>query len=141
MTSAVESMGIQLQRGNGASPESFTTIAEVKDISGPEITLDTLDVTTHSSSGHYEEVIPTILRSGEVTFDVNWVPADATHQGLITDRDNRTKRTFTMIMTDPGTATWTFAAYVTKFAVAGPVVGVLGGSITLKITGQPTLTY
>jgi hypothetical protein len=47
-----------------------TVIAQVKSVSGPGIKLDTVDVTTHDSTGGWEEVVGTILRSGEVK--LNW---------------------------------------------------------------------
>ena len=43
-----------------------TEVAQVTSISGPGISLDTVDVTEHDGDG-WEEVVATILRSGEVT--------------------------------------------------------------------------
>ena len=139
----IAAFGTLLKIGDGGSPtESFTTIAEVTDISGPELGLDTEDITNHSSTGGWEEVIPTILRSGEVSFEINYDPAGATHDastGLIADMVAKTKRNFQLIFPDTGTTTWSFSAYVTKFAPSEPVAGKLAASVGLKISGQPTL--
>ena len=70
-TKAVTSHGTLLKVGDGASPEVFATIAEVKDISGPGTTLSTEDATNHDSGG-WREPVPTLLEGGEVTFDLNY---------------------------------------------------------------------
>jgi len=55
------------------------------------------------------------------------------------DLKNRTKRNFQLVFPDVGATTWAFAAYVTGFEPSAPVDDLLGASVTLKITGQPTL--
>lgn len=142
MTDALSGHGTLLQIGDGADPENFTTIAEVRDITGPGLGLDTADVTSHDSTGGWEEHIGTILRSGEVTFDVNYIPTDGTHDassGLINDQESRTLRNFQLVFPDGGGTTWSFAALVTGFDPTGPVDGELTASVTLKPSGQPTL--
>ena len=142
MTSAISSFGTLLQLGDGASTEAFATIAEVLDISGPDLTLDTEEVTSHSSTDGWDEHVATILRGGEVTFDVNFVPAGATHSyaaGLLKDMTDRTLRNFQLVLPDGDTTTWAFSAYVTKFPLSAPVAGALRSSVTLLISGKPTL--
>ena len=142
MTNAIDAFGTLLQRGDGATPESFTTIGEVGDIEGPELETDTEDVTNHSSTGGYEEVIGTILRTGEVTFPVNYIPTNATHNattGLLLDWKNKTLRNFQLVFPDGSSTTWSFSAIVTAFAPQAPVAGKLGADVTLKLSGQPTL--
>lgn len=142
MTSALSSFGTLVKKGDGGSPESFTTIAELLDIEGPELELDTEEATSHSSPDGWAEYIGTILDGGEVSFDVNYVPTNATHNattGLIKDMTGRTKRNFQIVFPDSGNTTWSFTALVTKVGPAAPVRGALKGSITLKVTGKPTL--
>lgn len=143
MTEAISAFGTLLKIGDGSGPpENFTNIAEVRDIAGPNLSLDVEDVTSHTSAGGWEEVVATILRSGQVTFDCNFVPADATHDpstGLIADMVNRVLRTFQLVFPDTATTTWEFSAYVVGFNPAEPVAGSLSAAIALKISGQPTL--
>lgn len=140
---AISSFGTLLKIGDGGTPtENFTTIFEVLDIKPPPIERDTEDATNHSSPGGWEEWIPTIKKGGEVTFDINWDPAHATHSfttGLLKDLDDGTKRNFQVVFPDTGNTTWSFPAYVTKFEPDAPVKGKLTASVTLKISGQPTL--
>lgn len=119
------------------------TIAQVTSISGPGITLDTEDVTSMDSTGAWEEVVGTILRSGEVTADIVYDPAAATHKndsgGLLYDLISRTAQTYSITFPDTAASVWSFSALVTGFEPSAPVDGALTASVTLKLTGQPTL--
>ena len=127
--------GTLLKRGG-------TTIANVTNISGPGLSLDTEDVTSMESTGAWEEVVATILRSGEISVDLAWDPAAATHKnsagGMLNDMTIRTATTYSIVF--PGSVTWSFTAYVTGWEPAAPVDGALTVAAKLKITGQPTLT-
>lgn len=139
---AISAFGTLLKIGDGGGTEVFTTIAEVKDISGPSFSMDTVELTTHSSTGAWKEYLGTLLDAGEVTFDVNFTPTGATHSqstGLIRDMKNRTLRHFQLVWPDVGATTWSFSAYVTGFEPSAPVDNLLGASVTLKISGAPTL--
>ena len=139
---ATAAYGTLLQLGDGGAPENFVTIAEVLDIAGPTLGLDVAETTSHDRPGGYEEWVGTILRTGEVSFDVNFLPTDATQSfgaGLILDQANRTLRNFQLVFTDVGATTWAFAALVTGFEPAAPVADKLSASVTLKLSGQPTL--
>jgi len=141
-TSAIPAYGTLLQLGDGGTPENFTTIAEVRDIGGPELGLDTVDVTSHDSPGAWEELIATIKRSGSVTFGINYIPTGATHDattGLIASFAAKTRENFKLVFPDGLTTTWAFAAYVVGLSPSAPVAGELSASVTLKLTGQPTL--
>ena len=133
MTDALSSFGILLKRGDGGSPESFATIAELRDV-GTEETLETEDATTHASPGAWDEVIATIQSAGEVSMEVNYVPGDATHAALIADKRARTLRNFQLVLPDT-LLTESFAAYVTKVGRPYPVKGVMRGSFTLRRSG------
>lgn len=136
--------GAQLQIGDGATPtEGFTTIAEVLDIGGPELTRDTEDVTPHDAVDGYEEFIATLRRTGEVTFDVNFVPSHATHGtgsgGLIGLYESDELTNFRLVMAASIGYTWSFAAMVTRVSPSNPVTGAARASVTLKPSGKPTL--
>ncbi len=140
---AVPAFGTLMQIGDGAGTESFTTIAEVKDITPPQFSRETIDVTNHSSPGGWEEVIASIKRSGNVSFDCNWIPNSPTHDfasGLGADFQSGVNRHWRIVFPAAAGITWTFSGFITAFNPAAPVLGVLGLSITIKVTGQPVLT-
>lgn len=141
MTQVKSSFGTFLQVGDGATPENFTTIAEVGDISGPAVSRDTEEVTNHSSPDGYEEFITTIKRSGEVTFPINFIPTDPTHDqstGLLAMLDSGVLKNWRLLLSTTGRR-WQFAALVTNFEGASPVVGKQSADVTLKISGKPFL--
>lgn len=139
MSDAISSFGTLLQIGDGGGPENFTTIGEVKDISGPDLKLNTEDVTNHSSPGGWMEKVGTLLEAGTVDFDINYVPTEATHDattGLLADMIARTKRNFKLVFPDAGATTWPFTAIVANFKPGAPVSGVLTATVSLEVTGS-----
>jgi predicted secreted protein len=123
-----------------AGEASFSAIAYVQNIGGPGLALDTEDVTTHDSTAAFEEVVGTILRSGELSLDILYDPNNATHDaatGLVSMLENKTLSAFQLVF--PGPYQWDFAAYVTGFETSEPHDGALTAAVKLKITGAPTL--
>lgn len=140
-TQVKSSFGTFLQVGDGGAPESFTTIAEVGDISGPAISRDTEEVTNHSSPNGWEEFIATIGRSGEISFPINFIPTDPTHNevtGLVAMVGDGLLRNFRVLISTTGRR-WQLAALVTNFEPASPVVGKNSADVTLKVSGKPIL--
>jgi hypothetical protein len=135
--------GTQLKRGDGATPtESFTTVGEVLNFSGPEGSAPAIDVTSFDSTA--TEVIAGLPDNGEVSFDTNFVGGNAQQQGLEADRIAGTLRNFRLQLNDNASSptTYAFSAIVTK-------VGLAGGdsnqayklSITLRVSGATTKIY
>lgn len=116
---------------------SGTTLAEVTNISGPGLTLDALEMTSHDSSGD-REFIGGLMDGGEVTCEVNFLPANATHKQVIADMKARTVTTWSIVWSDGSSTTWSFSAFPTAFEPSAPVDGKLSASITLKVTGSVT---
>lgn len=142
MTQAIKTFGVLLKAGDGGDPEAFTAVAEVKNVGGPSFSRDGEDATHHQSSGAWEESVPTILRSGEISLEVNLIPADPTHDastGVLADLVGGDVRNWQLVLPDTDETTWSFAGYVNKYETGFPVSGVLTASIGIKLTGQPTL--
>ena len=143
MSNAISSFGTLLQIGDGATTEVFTTIAEVMDISGPGLAQATAEVTSHTSTNRYREFIATVKDGGEISFDINFVPTDGTHDpttGLLSVFESGASTNYQIVFPDTGSTTWALPAIVTGFEPAEPVDGALTASLTLKVSGQPTLT-
>lgn len=130
--------GTELQRGNGADPEVFAAVGQVRSFDGPSESADQLDVTTHDSPGDYREKLPSFLDAGEVTLEVLWDPALISHVNLRTDLRNKTRRNFRMVWPDTAATTESFAAYVTGYSRGAPHDAELTASITLLIDGPVT---
>ena len=140
---AISSFGTLLKIGDGAGTEVFTTIAQVMDIDGPGLTLGTQEVTPQTAPDRAKVYIGTLIDGGEVSMDINYEPAGATHDqttGLIKDMLDVTLRNFQVIFPDAGTTTWAFSAFVTTFNPTAPVEGALTASVVLKISGLPSIS-
>lgn len=109
--------------------------AQVKNISGPGMSLDTEDVTTHDQATAWEEVVATVLRSGEITLEIVYDPADASQVDLLFDLDAKATDTWALEFQDVGQTAWSFTGYVTRFEPGAPVEGALTASVTIKVTG------
>lgn len=135
---AKAALGTQLKMGDGADPEVFTSIAEVRDISGPETTTATEDVSAHDGDGYVQKVA-TLKDGGDVTFTINYNSA-ASQEALaaIAEANPPTKTNFQIVVPTDTPTTLAFAAYCTSFSWALPVAGVITADITLSVTGAVT---
>jgi len=134
--------GILLKRGNGASPEQFTAIAELIGLAGPTLSRETVDVTHTESTNKYREFIAGLLDAGEVTVDVAWLPDHATQNeatGILKDLHDGTLRNFQIIWPTAAPVTWTIACLVTGVDPTAPIEDRMTASISLKVSGDPTL--
>lgn len=135
-SNALESQGMEIKRGDGASPEVFTTIPEVRSINGPDGSASEIDVSDLSSTSR--EFRMGLQDEGSITLDMMFIPGNTVHAGLRTDRANRTLRNFQLVFTDSPATTWSFAAYVQGLSVSNDLDAVTTASVTLRISGSIT---
>lgn len=138
-SNAISSFGTRLLMGNGATPEVFVDIAELRDIKGPGVELGTVEVTHHLSTDATREHRPTLKDLTEVSFDIAFVPNGPTHDlstGLMSLWKNRTKSNYRLTFTSG--RIWQMAAYVTKMDFSHELENVHMASVTLKPTGAIT---
>jgi hypothetical protein len=135
---AVAAQPTLLQTGNGQCPESFQTISNVSNIKWAKKT-KVVDVSSHSTGDPYQRQFPTMLYTGDVTFDIFWVPEDPTHssaQGGLTNLwKNRIEGDFQFVYPDGHNSTESFSGYVTNMGMTSAVADVLKQSITISGTG------
>lgn len=132
--------GTQLRIGDGGDPEAFTTVAQVRDITGPGLSTNIITASDHDSMGVVTK-LPGLKDGGQVTFDVNLDSAHATHDettGLYGAFVARTDKNWEVVFTD-GT-TWAFSGIVQAFSPNAPVDDALTASITIEVTSIPTLS-
>lgn len=135
----MSAFGTLLKRTNADSPETFTSIANVTNIEGPALTVDFIDVTSHDSSGGFEEFVAGIKRGGEITITGNFDPAStSTHDDVLDDLDAGSEKNYQLVFPTSPTTTWTFACYVTEFSPSAPHDGKLEFTAKFKLTGAVT---
>jgi hypothetical protein len=127
--------GAQFRRGDGASPETFATVADVRAINGMDISRNTDDVTTHDSPDGYMEFIGTLKDAGEVSLELHYRPVS--HDQFMADLDDAAPRTYKLVVPSSPSVTWTFKAIMTGFSQGFPVDGKATGTFGFKVTGKP----
>lgn len=138
MATARKAMGTALKRGDGGSPEVFTTIGRMRNFAGPGLSQETIDVTDLGNVTGYAEYLLGLKDGGEITCELTWDPADAQHAAILgTDFEGQVLRNFKMLWSNSG-VTWSFVALVAKFAPKGDPKTALTADLTLKITGAIT---
>ena len=112
----------------------FVEVAAIGDINGPGVTQEAIDVTTHQST--WREYIAGLPDGGEVSFQIKYDPADASHALLRGAASDSAKHQFKVAFQSGNTAT--FDGIVTSFAITAPVDEALVADMTVKITGPVT---
>lgn len=136
--------GTLLKVGDGASPEVFTSVAEViGPITGPGIGVDSVEVTDTESPNTHREYIPGLVDAGEISFDMNFLPQDSTQDetnGLISLAQARTTKNFQIVYSDTSNSTWAITGFITSLEPTAPIDDRATMSCTIKITGKPVLS-
>lgn len=139
-TGVITARTVTATSGGTNGTEIFSEIVGARNISGPSFQTEEIDITNHSSTSAYRERLPSFKSGGEVTADLLYNPADIVHEGLFLDFENRALRNFTMALTDIGTMTYGFAAYVMGMEVQAPIDNALTVAVKLVVTGAVTRT-
>ncbi len=128
--------GTTLSIGDGLSPETFTAIAEVKDVSGFGVSLEQVDVTHLTSPQRKKEYIAGLGDGDTMTAKCNLTPANAVV--LKTWIDNGLVTNFRMNF--PGTLSdYQFGGSPAGWHILGvQPSGVLEVEIGFKMTGAIT---
>ena len=109
---------------------------------GVSFSRDSIEVTTHDTSGLWHENLKG-FKSGEVSFEGIFDPADATHantDGFLRDlEDDSAIHTWKVTFADTGATEWTFDGILTGFEVTNDINDAARFSGTVAIEGAPTL--
>jgi len=136
-SSAVTSVGASFKRGDGASSEVFTAIAEVNSIGGPDMSRDIIDVTSLDSTGGYKEFLAGHRDPGEITLEMNFTYAG--YNAMLTDFEADTPVNYQIVLPDTPVTTFDMACLVTSMGMATTVGDRITASVTLKVTSEITV--
>lgn len=134
---AVIGYGVKFQKGNGAGPEVFSDIGELRDPGNLDIVVDAVDVTHSQSSDGAREFIPG-LRNGTYTCSLALIPGGATLVAI--EAALRVKGNWRILFANANSTCWTFAAMLTNVGQAMPIDGEQVMALTFQISGKPTLS-
>lgn len=129
--------GVKIALGDGASPEVFTNIPQVVEITGlGSGEASDIDVTDFDSTGM--EFMPGLKDEGTISVKLNLDPDNAVHEDLKDLRDAQTLNNFKITLTNSPATTWTFSAYVKSLSRDMASNDVLRSVMTLRISGSVT---
>ena len=136
-----EDMGVQLQIGDGASPESFTLIPQIVSIGEVTGEYEELDATTLDST-IVERPLSALENIQDISVTAIWNPSNTVHQGVLTDKTNRTVRNFKLVLTDTGSTEIAFSAQVKSASTPAGAERGNPGRMTFVLTPQskPVIT-
>lgn len=136
-----DGFGTQFLRATTITPgTTFVLIANVTNIGGPARKRETIDVTSHDSPEQWMEFIGGLKDGGEISLDINYDPAETTHD-LDDDFDDTEPRNYQVVIL-PDTAdehTWSIKGIMTELSDEFPYDDKMARSMTIKVSGKPTL--
>lgn len=131
--------GTLFASGNGASPEVFTTLGEVTNITPPGWSRDTVDATHELSPGAHREFIAGMADPGEVSLDLNFVPGGSARAALEAEKAlTGSSAAITRKITYPDGSYLTFTGILTGVEDEAPIDDKMASTVTFKVSGAPT---
>ncbi len=115
----------------GDSPDSLQEISEVTNISGGGGTTERIDFTHLRSPGRRREYKPSFIDSGILSFTVQYIPTDASHQAILAYLVSQEE--FALREVFPDGSGWDYFGYIASAEKTGQDVG---GKVQLNVTYQ-----
>lgn len=114
-------------------------VAELTSISGPSISMDTIDVSSHDSADRAREFVAGMIDGGEVSIEGNLTNTNASALLALMAAGTTTEGATIVFPGTPALATVTFDCLVTAVSTDAPYDDKASFSATLKVTGLPTI--
>ncbi len=143
-------IGGQLFYGNGLSPETWALITNMGNLTGLTLSAQVIDVTNNNTTNPWRSKLTTLLDSGQMSFDLFFIPSDPGHQTVMTLFANRGQSlgagspnpgvpiAFKYVFPDLAGTTWFFQGFISKFSMAAATQDVFKASVVIDAVGIPT---
>lgn len=116
---------------------AFVNIAAVRDISGPSMATNQIDVSSRDAAAG--AFLPGMYDPGEIVFDIVYDPDEASHSatgaGLVKLGADGTTVTWSLNFLGTTPAVCAFSGFITGFSAKEPMDGALTADLTIKISG------
>ena len=133
--------GTIFEFGDENSPPGYTPVAEVRNITGPNMSRETPDATHMQSPDGYREFLSGLKDGGEVTLELAFLPENATQDqntGVLSLFESGARRSCRITWAGPSpNIQWVFTGLVQTFQPAAPVDDSMTLSVTFKVSGKP----
>jgi len=131
-------VGTEFQRESDDSSGVYAAIAHVQSIEGPGMTRRLITTTALDTAGGYDTFIPSFRDGGEVALGMFFTLDGFTQ--FKDDFESQTAKNYRIVMSDDGATTLEFAGYVMNLPPSIPYEDAVKCNVTIKVTGQVTLT-
>lgn len=132
--------GAQLWLTSSGSPGTLTRVFGLTAVNRPNLTVDSVDSTTHESVGGVREFIAGLADPGELTATMHYEPGSATDDLILEHLASRKKRAFKIVTpAATGTEDHTGTILLTSYEPDdGPIDGIRTATLTGKVSGALT---
>lgn len=130
----IEGMGTTFGEETSPGSDVYTAIAGVKSIAGPTISRDMADVTALDATSGFEEVLPTIIRTGEIQLDMRF--DNTVHSSLNTRMVAGTGQNYQIAFPDASTVT--VSGYIANIDISVATDSEVQGNVSVKVSGPVT---
>jgi hypothetical protein len=137
---AISGHGTIVARALAATPTVFTNIAEMKDVTPPELTRNEFDATTQNLN--IDTYVVGVLRRTGFTMELNALMTDASHDhltGLLKAMITEPPPVDGYKITFPDGLVWVMSGQVSAFKLGAPVDGLATATVTIRPTGRMTI--
>lgn len=119
------------------SPNVYTELAEVFNITPPSMTVDMIDATHMQSPDRRREFISGLIDPGECSFEMNYIPGSISDDRLneLLDLPVGESRRRSCRITYPNAVTHTFDAELQGYEPTIPTDDKMSATVTFKVTG------
>ncbi len=133
--------GSKFKMGDGATSETFTEVAEVKDITGPNLTRESIDTTSQDSADGYREYIPGWRDGDTITVQANWLPSNSTQDsttGMLSHFNDNANHNYRIVTPSAVGITVSLTGHITNMPFSLPMTEQGQVEFQIKISGKPT---
>ena len=148
---------LRMSSANGslATTSTAASIADLTNISGPTMSAEEIDVSSHDSTTYFREFVSGFLDGGEISLEGNLGASTSAGAIVLNDAFNdRSERHFHVVFPATGTNSsgtaatqqsnfylrWDFYGTVTGVETAAPYDDKASFSASIRISGAPVLT-
>lgn len=131
-TQARAGVGARFQIGTG-SPVTYTDIAELTAISGPEISAEQWEATSLESTGGYKEYVPGFLDGGTISITLMFINS-AAQQAIRNYVDSINVLPFRLLLPTSPEAQADFTGYVTSWSQSAEPNAPMTAEVGIKIS-------
>jgi len=134
MSNAKAGVGTLFRRWSGSA---WVNLAEINSISGPNMSRDTIDVTSLDSIGGYREFIGGFRDGGTVQLNMNFIRASL--DTMKTDFESDDLQNYEIVLPDDVNTSLEFTGLVTELPLEIPPDDKITMAVSIKVSGMVTL--